>query len=69
MNKVPNLSRLGLYLMSFYGDDLAGAIKAAELWAVAHKIGLTNYFVQHRIGKSQTIIVDLQDVKDEETLI
>lgn len=58
MNQVSNLSRLGETVKSFTGNTVDDAIKASETWANNNGVTLSNFFLQHKIGKSHSIIVD-----------
>lgn len=69
MNRVSNLSRLGEYVKHFSGATVDEAIKAAEQWAQDNNIQLSNYFLQMKIGKLETIIVDVAPINQEESLI
>lgn len=59
MNQVTNLSRLGGIVKSFTGDTVEIAIKASEEWAAQNNVVLSNYYLQAKIGKSHSIIVDV----------
>jgi len=63
MNRVGNLSQLGDPVNVFTGATVDEAIKSAEDWAARNNRQLAgNYFLQIRIGKSETIICDLKDI-------
>lgn len=59
MNQVRNLSSLGEVVKSFTGNTVDDAIKASEAWANNNGVTLSNFFLQHKIGKSHSIIVDV----------
>lgn len=67
MNKVSNISRLGQYVKSFQGATVDEAIRYAEFWAQKHNYQLAgNVYLQVRLGKSESIIVDIQPIKESE---
>jgi hypothetical protein len=65
MNQVPNISRLRTFVRDFTGKTVDEAIKAAEEWSERTGVVLAgNYYLRTRIGKSESIIVDLEPIKD-----
>ena len=69
MNKVSNITRLGEYVRPFTGKTIDDAIKAAETWASSNGVQLEgNYYLQVRLGQSESILVDLQHINTKETL-
>jgi len=63
MNRVGNLSQLGDPVNVFTGATVDEAIKSAEDWAARNNRQLAgNYFLQIKIGKSETIICDLEPI-------
>ena len=65
MNKTSNITRLGEFIQFFQAPTLDEAIKAAEDWAQINNCQLSgNYYLQVRLGKSESIIVDLKPIAD-----
>ena len=59
LNRVSNLSRLGETVQFFNGETVDEAIKVAQDWADKNGATLSNYYLQAHIGKSESIIVDV----------
>lgn len=70
MNQVPNISRLSDTVKTFTGKTIDEAIRNAESWASSNNVQLHgNYYLQTKLGQSESIIVDLELINQEETLI
>lgn len=64
MNQVSAIRNLGSRVMYFNGTTISDAIQAAEKFARQNGITLTNYYLQAKVGKSVSIIVDVINAND-----
>ena len=65
MNKTSNITRLGETVKPFTGKTVDEAIKAAEMWAYANGVQLAgNYYLQVKLGQSESILVDLEGIEE-----
>lgn len=68
MNKVSNITRLGEFVKPFTGKTVEDAIKAAKEWSMENGTPLIgNYYHQVKLGKLESILVDLKTNKREDT--
>jgi hypothetical protein len=64
MNQVLNITRLGPTVKGFQGKTIDQAIKASEDWASSNGVQLAgNYYLQVKLGQSESIIVDIQTIE------
>ncbi len=70
MKSVSVLSHLGDKVRPFVGKTVDDAIKAAEDWAARNNRQLRgNYFLQIKIGQSESIICDIEPINETLTRI
>ena len=66
MNRVSNITRLGSTVKGFHGKTIDEAIKAAESWASSNGVQLAgNYYLQVKLGQSESVLVDVQLIAEE----